>query len=364
MFGDKVDPLEDTVRFLRITLLGSQGCGKTSLISAFVNSACPPRCPPTESPSIYYRKLDLREEEVTPGLPDKPKTVFLEIEDTPASEKAFDSFSSAEDRNPLQIKKGSRVGMKADKKEVIAAFHRYRQTKGRALKYERGMDVMLGNDFTVKSVGDDTFGLQSQEGGDIWEVPAEILTLKLGIDLPIDPFLDLGEKPKPVIAQIQERKKHVAAQQRPLSSYERPIGAPTSDKSVSKSRMGYLICFDCSDEDLASFKEAKKVYQLLENKLKKRHDQRANPIIWFVACKSDKTSNIRKVEQTMSLARSFLEDEDIPLKVTSARRHEGVRDVFYEMAGLIEGKVPLWRYVDNDGDENDDEDESGNCSIS
>merc|ERR1712228_445946 len=137
---------------------------------------------------------------------------------------------------------GSRVRVHDDKKKVIEAFTKWRT--GKTLKYERGMDAMLGADFTVKSVGfNGTFGLVAQEGGDIWEFPEEALHLKLGISLPIDPFLDSGAKPLKALAKLKDRKDRVASQQRPLCAYDRPIAAAGTDICVSKNRMGYFICF-------------------------------------------------------------------------------------------------------------------------
>lgn len=362
MFGDKADPLDNTVRFLRITCLGTSGCGKTSLISSFVNSLCPMRCPSTESVSLFYRKIELTDDDS--GFNEKAKSVFLEIEDTPGCERGHDSMSSGGDADPMKIRKGSRVSITRDKKELAAAFHRYKAKKGRSLLYERGMDAMLGSDFTVKSVGDGTFGLAAREGGDVWEFPAEVLELRLCTSLPIDPFLELGEKPQEGPSKVQARKKHVAAQQRPLSSYERPCGPPGTDKSITKNRMGFLFCFDVSDEEMFSLKEAIQVFRMLQ---KRSENQKGNfkfvPIVWLVACKSDKTSNMDIVNKNLHAAKRFAEDEDIVLKVTSARKHEGTWEVFCEMARVIEGKTGLWLYRDNDGEENEDEDEAANCSL-
>merc|ERR1719330_1076368 len=100
------------------------------------------------------------------------------------------------------------------------------------------------------------------------------------------------------------------------------------DKSVTKNRMGFLICFDVTDEDMFSLKEAMKVLRMLEKRLEERRGERGSgmkvvPIVWFVACKVDKTSAPETVKKNLQAARRFTEDEDIKLKITSARRHQG-----------------------------------------
>mmetsp|Transcript_40260 Transcript_40260/g.110759 ORF Transcript_40260/g.110759 Transcript_40260/m.110759 type:complete len:322 (-) Transcript_40260:9-974(-) len=49
----------DGLALFRVTLLGSAGCGKTSLISAFVNNFCPTVYTPTVDAAIYYKALSL-----------------------------------------------------------------------------------------------------------------------------------------------------------------------------------------------------------------------------------------------------------------------------------------------------------------
>jgi len=359
MFGGQADPLEDTVRFMRITLLGASGCGKTSLVTSFVSNTYPFRAVSTDQAQIYYRKIDLKDEDE----PGKPRACLLEIEDTPGSERGHDTFNDPTSDDPMAIKRGSRVRVCADKREVQLHFQSWRAAKRKPLIYERGMDAMLGGDFTVKTVGDGTFGLVAQEGGDIWEFPAEALHLNLGVSLPIDPYLDTGDKPLKVLTKLKERKQRSAALQRPFSAYTRDINAPNTDTPMSKSRMGYFICFDMSDEDCASLEEAKKVHKMLVKRLSKRQNQKAKPIIWFVGCKGDKTSSPQTVEQNLRAARAYAEDEDMRLEVTAARKHQGTYDIFYEMATLIEHRVALWRYVDDDGDNASDDENDANCCV-
>lgn len=67
----------DTIKALRITILGPAGSGKTCLINAYVNNTCPNVYTPTDDPQLYYRTLRTEQED-----DDVLTTVLLEIEDT------------------------------------------------------------------------------------------------------------------------------------------------------------------------------------------------------------------------------------------------------------------------------------------
>ncbi|XP_055388785.1 uncharacterized protein LOC129617697 [Condylostylus longicornis] len=71
--------------FVRITVLGSSGCGKTSLIHSFVNNLCPHYHIPTTFPTLFYRTVRLPPESDQKG---QPTSVCVEIEDTVAPEVA------------------------------------------------------------------------------------------------------------------------------------------------------------------------------------------------------------------------------------------------------------------------------------
>lgn len=77
--------MSEAFPFVRITVLGSAGCGKTSLINSFVNNCLPPECAPTKFPELYYRVVRLPPE-ADPTGPTTP--VCAEIEDTIPPEMA------------------------------------------------------------------------------------------------------------------------------------------------------------------------------------------------------------------------------------------------------------------------------------
>lgn len=71
--------MSDEFPFVRITVLGAAGSGKTCLIHSFVNNNCPLQHIPTVFPALYYRVVRLPPE----ADPRGPVTsVCVEIEDT------------------------------------------------------------------------------------------------------------------------------------------------------------------------------------------------------------------------------------------------------------------------------------------
>lgn len=78
--------LADSRVWLRITLLGKGGSGKTSIITQFVNHVFSERYMPTEHPSLYYTTVALKAGEEDSGSDLKFNTL-LEIEDTPCCTK-------------------------------------------------------------------------------------------------------------------------------------------------------------------------------------------------------------------------------------------------------------------------------------
>merc|ERR1712113_1130044 len=151
---------------------------------------------------------------------------------------------------------------------------------------------MLGREFTVKASNpkDGTFGLLSPEGNGVIWIPAGAVELKISVDLPIDKYLDLGLKELNSYyadKTLKEKNKFKEVLQRPFSAYHRPVKHPEDDSTITKQRMGYFICFDISDPDGESLREAMALHQMLIKSLDKKAQHRCRPKIWLVACKSD-----------------------------------------------------------------------------
>ncbi|CAJ1420782.1 unnamed protein product [Effrenium voratum] len=68
-----------------VTVLGGARCGKTSLVNAFVNHACPSVPQETEEPQLYYKTLSIP---APAELNKPPLSVLVEIEDTAAGRSA------------------------------------------------------------------------------------------------------------------------------------------------------------------------------------------------------------------------------------------------------------------------------------
>jgi hypothetical protein len=349
--ADKKKNEINRLAFLRISLLGASGSGKTSLACSFVNSCCPARYTPTDKAVIYHRKVEVIDDG---EWEDVRKPILVEVEDTPGSEKGYDEDGSS-----------SRVILSADKRKVLEAFNdpKYR---GR-LKYRPAMDGMLGREFPVRATGNDgSIGLPSPDGseGGVWNFPASVVKFKVSMDLPIHSFLHHGSKEGLKLATMQERKKYKQALQVPFSAYERVIGDPEVDKTLTRNRMGYFICFDLSDEDGESLKEAMSIYAMLQKDIEKREAPLFRPIVWLIGCKSDKTYNVRQVEINQDSAQAWSDQEELPFHITSARLHKNVNFVFSEMIQAISSAEGLWTLDAPDDVEGENGEEASTCRSS
>eukprot|EP01071_Lankesteria_metandrocarpae_P000359 Lankesteria_metandrocarpae@DN10496_c0_g1_i1.p1 len=73
--------------FIRLTVLGHVGSGKTSLINSFVNNYSPQQHHPTPGPSLYYKLCHLPQQDDVKAA---PTSVVIEIEDTFGSNRTDD----------------------------------------------------------------------------------------------------------------------------------------------------------------------------------------------------------------------------------------------------------------------------------
>eukprot|EP00416_Gambierdiscus_australes_P023326 CAMPEP_0171077810 /NCGR_PEP_ID=MMETSP0766_2-20121228/14270_1 /TAXON_ID=439317 /ORGANISM="Gambierdiscus australes, Strain CAWD 149" /LENGTH=370 /DNA_ID=CAMNT_0011534897 /DNA_START=1 /DNA_END=1113 /DNA_ORIENTATION=+ len=359
------------MRFFRITLLGASGCGKTALINSYVNNHFPVRHVRTEKAVVYYRKVDIDDEaDYTDGL----QPILVEIEDSPGSERGNEdseeerpSLRQEEENSggPLKPRVGSRVVVEKDRNRLMALFEAFRPAG--KLRYRPAMDGMLGKEFTVKLVDkkDGSYGLPSPDGseGGVWNFPPGAISLKVTLTLPIDEFLSLGEKRPPVFGSLKERKQYAHDVQKPLLAYSRPVGGPDLERSLTRNRMGYLICFDMSDEEGDSLREAMSIFPMLIHSLEKRRASTPRkPIIWLVGCKTDKASE-EAMTQNRDSADLWKEQKEVPFYMTSARTHKGVHRVFEDMLQAISSRENLWSVRGMiDGEEVEEEEES-RCSL-
>eukprot|EP00929_Paragymnodinium_shiwhaense_P086551 TRINITY_DN47057_c0_g1_i1.p1 TRINITY_DN47057_c0_g1~~TRINITY_DN47057_c0_g1_i1.p1 ORF type:complete len:366 (-),score=76.73 TRINITY_DN47057_c0_g1_i1:141-1238(-) len=354
------------VAFKRITLVGSSGCGKTSLANAFVNNCCPARYIRTDTVYVYHKKIEMTEA----GEWAEKQPILLEIEDTPGSERGFtddgDSGAGAgprDDGGPPTVRRGARVRVlpPSDKQQVLAMFNSEKY-RGR-LKYKPGMDGMLGKEFPVRSLGNDgSVGLPSPDGseGGVWNFPPGCVKLKVSMDLPIDGFLDLAEKEPSLPKDYRTKKSYIADLQVPFKAYGRPIGGPEADRSLSRNRMAFMICFDISDESGDSLREAMSVYALFKKKMATK-DTRLKPVIWLVGCKADRTAAHGAILVNDRSAADFSESEEIPYTVTSARNYQNTHYVFDEVVQAISGRESLWTLEGLDG--LTEEETEGGCTV-
>lgn len=356
--GDE-DPYATQVRLFRITVLGASRCGKTSLVTSFVNSIFATRHTPTESATVFYKAIDVFDEDEGAG---QMKRMLLEIEDTPGSDQGAYGASDKDAGKPT-ISIGSRVRVLSDRKAVLAAFDAC-LARGVHVEYTRGMDALLGQEFIVKSQGEVCRIAALAAGGAVWEFPREALQKEFGVRLLVDSFLGHGEKPAPTFAKLSDRAAFRSDLQRPFAAFERPVGVPTHDRTVTKRRHAFLVCFDVSD-DGTSLKEAVQVFNRLSDRLEtgrqKLQNLNAMPIVWLVGCQADRTADHDGVQKMLRAARGVQAAKNLTLRITSARTHEGTRDLFHELARSIEGQPDLWRFNERNDDAADGEDQ--NCAL-
>jgi len=327
---------------MRITVLGASGCGKTCLINSFVNGNCPQRYQSTDGTALYYKKIEIDDEGSYVGT---RRPIYIEIEDTPGSEKgAPDQDDDLRiDSGPPEIRKGSRVILTKDRAKLHALFKNkaYRDI----LHFKNDMDDLCGREFVVrKKFKDGTIGLPSPDGseGGVWKFPKEAVELKMSLAVPVEKYLSLAEKKPPTFATLGEKRNYMNALQSPMGAYQRRIGPPEMDKSLTRNRMGYMLCFDLSD-DGDSLKEAMVVYQMLQKSLKKSATQRLTPIIFLVGCKSDKTSAFASMDKSIKSADNWCRHNEILFVQCSARAFQKVTKVFETMVQAITTRDSLWR---------------------
>lgn len=345
--------------FVRITLLGASGSGKTCLINSFVNNCCPTRYVSTEKAQIYHKKVEVTDDG---EWEDIRQPVLVELEDTPGSEKGFDDDDDdgGGDDGPPDIQVKSRVTLH-DKKDFLLKEMKDPKYGGKLL-WKAAMEGMLGKDFPVKKKGKDgSIGLPSPDGseGGVWNFPRSCVKLKVSLDLPIDQYLSLGEKEKVVFPNLKDRKLYTGALQFPYAAYPRPVGNPDHDRSLTKNRMGYFICFDISDDSGDSLKEAMHVHGMLMKSFEKNKSNKIKPIVWLVGCKEDRTSMFVAQRMNRASAQAWSDEAEVPFLRTAAKNHNKVTQTFSEMIQAICSRETLWA-LDAADDVNDAE-ETGGC---
>ncbi|CAK0873942.1 unnamed protein product [Prorocentrum cordatum] len=356
---EKLPPLV----FFRITVLGSSNSGKTSLINSYVNGVCPARYTKTDKVVLYYRKVEIEDDG---EVEDVRKAVLVEIEDTPGSERGSDEAESGNQRvgpGAPKIQKGSRVVLEKDKDKL-------REMMKNNAKFEqmmrKGLERMMGRDHIVRDVlPDGTFGLPSHDGSDggVWHFPKDAVSLKISLDMPIDKYLHLDIKDlRKVDAKMtaKELSKFKEDLQRPFSAGERPVKHPDEDRTITKQRMGYFLCFDLSDPESDSLREAMNLYKMLLDSDKDA--RKIMPKVWLIGCKQDRSSDATVIRRNKQSAMKFANDREIPFAATSARDHKGVREAFGDMIRAISSCEILWRMEEAD-DGGDDKDEESGCQL-
>merc|ERR1719221_845381 len=224
---------------------------------------------------------------------------------------------------------------------------------------------MLGQEFTVKLVArDGSVGLPSPDGseGGIWNFPPKAVKLKVSPELPVDKFLDCLPAPPKENIPPAERTAFALKLQQPLSAYPRRLG-PERDATLTRNRMGFMLCFDLSDEEGNSLREAMTVYSMLQERLASQNIKRAKPTIFLVGTKSDKSLNHFAITNNWDSAKAWSAEEEIPVHMTSARTYKGVATLFNDMIRNLKSREILWSFEGVEDAGGAEDDEGGMCSV-
>lgn len=357
------------VPFFRMTVLGMTGSGKTAFINAFVNSQCPNRYTSTDKVVLYYKLLETRDEGEYDVL---LRPNFIEIEDTPGSEKGPGGVSAAppddaDNPGPPEVKRGARVQVLKEKNKVIAMFNS--EEWRMKCEYKKAMDGMLGKEYTVKIMPrDGTVGLPSPDGseGGVWNFPFPAVSLKTTPEVPLDKFLSMKKSIPHLPKDPNEKKEIIKKFELPFSAYERKIGPVDVDKALTRNRMGFFICFDLAEEDNASLKEAMNIHAQLKKNLKAMQKQGGvmNPVVFLIGTKADKTSAYEAIDINTRSAKMFSDQEDIKLINVSAKTNLNVNEAFQSMVDQIQSRASLWAMDSSDDPTMGDDEGASYCPLS
>mmetsp|Transcript_34885 Transcript_34885/g.81567 ORF Transcript_34885/g.81567 Transcript_34885/m.81567 type:complete len:366 (-) Transcript_34885:44-1141(-) len=351
------DELLDRLPFMRITLIGAGGSGKTALANAFINGVMPQRYIKTDKQVVYHTKAIVTEET---AQSDRQRPLFVEIEDTPGSEKGPDDIDGPSNDTDMvpKVKKGARVTVESNEQKAKAMF-KDPKYKGK-ITWRDEMKSMLGRDYTVKEKKKNgAVGLPSVDGseGGVWLWPGEAVKLKVSLDLPIDRFFNTMPNVTKSEAKSQPRSQKDKEQElndlnQPFSAFKRKWEGAEIDRTFTRNRMGFFIIFDMSDENGDSLREAITLYDMLQRAVTKHaHGEALKPITFVVGTKADRTNEYRAMDRNRRSAAEFSQSKMIQFHEVSARTMKGVKNVFHEMLLQILVKEPLWAYQKTEDEE-------------
>lgn len=326
------------LRFFRITCLGASESGKTSLVNAFVNGCFPTGHQTTEHATVFHRRLEILDKETVGS---ERRAYLVEVEDTPGSERGNDLDEAASNpKNDGKLLKGRLVNVKDDLQLVMKAFQQHP-----SLTFRPDVEHAMGRRGTITRVHKDCSAVTvTMRDGTAFELPASAVEHSEAMELPVDEFLHFGMMRQPKHSTQQDRDAYEQKSLKPFSAHSRPVGNPMMDRSLTRRRMAFFICFDLSDDTGESVKEAVAVYRMMHKRLEIARGQTVLPIIWLVGCKADRSHAVSVIKKNEQVARCFSEDVEIPFYTTSARNHEGIQELFRDMALAILEHQQLWNH--------------------
>lgn len=385
MWGPGAEGEEPRLELFHLTVLGSPGCGKTALISAFVNNFCPTVHVPTPDNALYYKTLDLVEVRSPEGHRLVEETV-KELEDP--NERCI---VCDEELQTLLGNTGSQGGVVMRCAEPAKPLSILPPVSGNAAKR-----AALGQGTSTVSLGAASAGAASAKRGE--EASTVMPSGRMCMDCW---FEERTRQAFPVLVEVEEgkldegsyktvlhhgmpprtpSKQQNGAMGRREGSDDRLLGLgrmmestvgwstkaeakeedghfstynpvkEKSMKSVARIRMGFLLVFDSADPD--SYDAAEKVHREL------RPDPQGGgmPAVFFVANKMDveplEKEPLRK--QVRQKARAYINGFDHRQKLpilsydeVAAPELKKAKNLFRKILMQIRQRPEMWQDDDD-----------------
>jgi len=345
---------------LRITLLGSERSGKTSLISTFVNNVFYEKYTPTEHEALYYITYSKGEVEDSKNAP--KFNTLLEIEDTPASEKLGKQINCFYDIYWPKTSEMAHRKIPADKvdpktKEMrsvnlpfSALFAPVGKYNDEDRKVTRDEGEWQGKHFCGYHDMDKRFldkrCTPDTPGGNCWVLEKRIINQAL------------GQKPPP------------GHQCMSCIRFDGAVKPPGEFRPLVRQRMAYLFVFDATKK--ASYLEAIKRFQEFKDFLEKQKEISVKPVMYLVGNKDDLKNMVPEGDSpeekndyllvNKHLSSFISEQSESGISVgkafVSAMQHKGVAKLFRSVVADLRDREPLWK-VDVQGASDDPSQEGG-----
>lgn len=293
---------------IRITVMGSSECGKTSLINAFVNNIFHERHVPTTCNELYYTIFGCQMEEDKAAL---NFNTMLEIEDTPA-------FDHMDERMVEHL-----LDPYWPKPEELAMRNPSKDSEDKATGRRSSVNLPF-------SQCQAPVGLNNDEG---WPTVAGQSTAYPGLYF---------------CSRLDYRERKCGVNDRQCASCKRFQSSllPGGEyKPLVRRRMVYFFVFDAND--MESYKAALQMYSGLLAGSKKRNLMQT-PLIYMVGSKIDKDPEQKQYRDISALVKIWARTEvesgnRVSTMMVSSAQYKGIHRLITNALLDVKAREPLWK---------------------